>query len=138
MIRSLAEKKARALMATTHQEANKMRRYFAPASVLPPPGSTRGQTGNRNTAATATNAPNTTPTDSKILTLIPHTNGALAVWKFSTQFTKPPAVTATAQQANPTAPQELSVIQVTTTGAVVQSSDPADVRLVHFQAVQTP
>ena len=90
MIRSLAEKKARALQPTTQQTANVMRRYFAPASVLPPPGSTRGNTGNRNTAATATNAPNTTPTDSALLTFIPHTNGALAVWKFSTPFTKPP------------------------------------------------
>ena len=44
--------------------ANQMRRYFAPRSMLPPPGSVRGATGNRNVSLTAANSANAAPTDS--------------------------------------------------------------------------
>ena len=137
LIRSLAEKRARkASQPNHHRMANLLRPYFSPASVFPPPGSTRGQTGGRNVTQSSENSPNTTPTDSTILAFIPHSGGAIAVWKFATGFTAKPSVTANAQKANTNGPQELNVIQITPQGAIIQSTDPADNRLVHVQAVQ--
>lgn len=130
----------------THRIANQLRRYFSPASVLPPPGSTRGATGNRNTAQTADNSPNTTPTDNVILQLIPTGTpgaGASANWRFKTQFNNPPTVTVTAISPynlhGSTVAQELYAQgKGNAFGAIIHSTADDDNRLVFVHAVGNP
>lgn len=148
--RSPQEKRdARLARGNTHRVANQLRRYFAPNSVLPPPGSTRGATGNRNVTQTAANSPNTTPTDQDFIQLVPTAtpgNGASATWRFSTQFQNPPVVTATFVGKYPGGsggsagtPQELHLQgRGNTVGAVILSSADDDARLIHVQAQGNP
>lgn len=129
-----------------HRIANRLRRYFAPASTLPPPGSTRGMTGNRNVTQTAQNSPNTTPTDNAIITLIPTASagtGATANWKFSTAFKNPPTVTATALTAythsGSIVAQELYAQGPgSNVGAIIHSTADDDARLIFVHAVGNP
>lgn len=131
----------------THRVANQLRRYFAPTSVLPPPGSTRGATGNRNTAQTANNSPNTTPTDNVILQLIPTGTpgqGASANWRFKTQFNNPPTVTAIAispykNGMGTIVAQELYAQgHGANVGSIIHSTADDDARLVFVHAVGNP
>jgi hypothetical protein len=130
-----------------HKLANRLRRYFAPNSVLPPPLSLPTRTGNRSTAITSANSANNRPDDSTIVQLKPGGTAASAVWTYSTKFNNPPIVTATAVSANPTAPAELTIrgigspsdsVTRAVTGVIVQSSDPNDTRFVHVHATGNP
>jgi hypothetical protein len=115
-----------------HAMANKMRRYFLPKSVFPAPGSTRGMTGNRNTSLSAQNSPNSTPTDSAVIRLV---NGT-AVWKFATGFVTPPTVTANGITVNTHGVSELtSQGYGNAEGAIINSSDTADNRLIFVHAI---
>jgi hypothetical protein len=138
LIRSLQERKERlSKPGEDHRTANRLRRYFAPVSMLPPPGSIRGATGNRNVALTATNNANAAPTDSAYIPLTPQTGGAVGVWSYKTKFGKPPNVTATAVVINPNGPSEITPQGTGTTASIIiRSSDPNDTRLVYVQAVE--
>lgn len=148
LIRSLKEKRERRAGQTpTHTMANRMRRYFAPSSTLPPPGSTRGQTGNRNVTQTAGNSPNTTPTDNAIIQLIPTGTpgtGATANWKFATQFQSPPTITVTPigfyrNGSGTIVPQEvIAQGKGSNVGAILHSTADDDVRLVMVKAQGNP
>jgi hypothetical protein len=110
-----------------------LRRYFAPASIMPAPGSTPSLTGGRNTVLTAQNAANATPTDSATIAL----NGGQLTWYYKTQFKNPPNVTATAVQKNGV--QELFLQGPGSNVAVViKSTDTGDTRLVNLHAVGAP
>jgi len=148
LIRSLKEKRERnSSQQSTHQQANKMRRYFAPASTLPPPGSTRGATGNRNVTQTSGNSPNTTPTDNQIIQLIPTGTpgtGATANYKFGTAFNNPPTVTVTALTfykdggGNIVAQELVAQGKGSNVGSIIHSTADDDDRLVFVHAVGNP
>ena len=143
IIRSLKQKQEASVSSPqVHRMANQMRRYFAPRSMLPPPGSVRGATGNRNVAITAANAANAAPTDGAYLKLVPTTGGSVASWTYSTKFNNPPIVTANAQGfdgGSPGNPQEIVVKGQGTNEAVIfLSSDAADTRIIFAHARGNP
>jgi len=148
IIRSIQERRERRTQAgNDHRIANRMRRYFAPASTLPPPGSTRGSTGNRNVSQTAGNSPNTTPTDNAIIQLIPTATpgtGATANWKFSTPFKNPPTVTATALTSYMNGMMVIVAQELylqgkgANVGAIIHSTADDDARLISVHAVGNP
>ena len=120
--------------------ANRLRRYFAPASQLQAPSSSRTMTGNRNTAISASLSANNAPDDSGIAQLI---NG-VAVIPFSTQFGNQPIITAhpIGAPGAGTTPvlysQALGYRSGTAppTGAVIQSTDTSDGRYIFWHAVE--
>jgi hypothetical protein len=126
--RSVRLSQQQASRGQTHRLANDLRRYFAPASTLPPPGIVRGATGNRNVSVTSLSSPNYTPNDQ---TRVQLRNGR-AQWHFTTKFTYPPSVHATAELQNGT--QELVIDELTPTGVVIRSSDATDHRIIHIHA----
>lgn len=139
IIRSLQQKKEHRIQAgEVHRMANRLRRYFAPASLLPPPGSTRGSTGNRNVALTAANAANAVPTDQAVLPLV---NG-VALWRYTTKFNNPPLATATAIGLDGgiiSNPQEITTKGAGTSESVIfLSSDATDSRLIVVHAHGNP
>lgn len=119
--------------------ANRMRPYFAPASFLPPPGITRGSTGNRNVAISAQHSPNYTPNDQAMIKM----QNGVAVWTFSTVFKNPPICKATAigvrmSGGNPVA-NEIYVQGVgTPTGTIFHSTDTSDNRYLMVHAAGNP
>ena len=128
-----------AQQANTHRLANKLRRYFAPASFLPPPNIPRGTTGNRNVAISSQNSPNYTPNDQAMIPLI---NG-VAVWHFATQFKNPPICKATAigvrVSGGSPVPNEIYLQGVgTPTGQIFHSTDTTDNRYIHVHAAGNP
>lgn len=142
IIRSIQERRERRTQAgNDHRIANRLRRYFAPSSTLPPPGSTRGLIGNRNVTQTSQNSPNNTPTDAAIIQLVPGSPVATAVWTFKTKFTNPPVVSAIALTTSLTGnPQEITVagqLNKGDSGVTLQSSDPGDERFLHVTATGT-
>lgn len=143
--RTADEKRTRT--QNTHRIANQLRRYFAPASTLPPPGSTRGSTGNRNVTQTAGNSPNTTPTDNAIIQLIPTATpgtGATANWKFSTPFKNPPTVTATALTSYMNGMMVIVAQELylqgkgANVGAIIHSTADDDARFISVHAIGAP
>jgi hypothetical protein len=142
VLRSIAEKRMRRKDgpgSNAHRLANQMRRYFAPASTLPPPSSSGY--GGRNTTATANNSQNTTPTDNAVIQF----KAGKLVWRFKTNFQFTPTVTATAITANQNGPQELTLFTLASArnaggggGVIIQSSDPTDTRFVNLHAVANP
>src|SRR5580700_7110705 len=122
-----------------HFIANRLRRYFAPASVLPPPGIPRGSTGNRNVSITSNASPNYTPNDQATI----HFKGGVAVWRFTTKFQKPPICKATAiGQLAPGGTPEVNEIYLqgpgTNQSIIFHSSDPNDNRFLHVHAAGNP
>lgn len=117
---------------------SQMRRYFAPASLVPPPQSNPQQTGNRNTAVTTQNSANSQATDSAQLRF---TNG-VATWYYKTKFKTPPNVTISAIGDWPTGSGTIPAIYLKGPGSdvaiVALSTDTSDGRLVYFHAVGTP
>lgn len=112
-----------------------MRRFFAPASIMPAPGSTPSMTGGRNTVLTAQNSANATPTDSATIALV----GGSLTWYYKTKFKSPPNVTATAVTQNSSGVQELVLKGPgTAVACIINSTDPNDTRLVNLHAVGTP
>lgn len=112
-----------------------MRRFFAPASIMPAPGSVPSATGGRNTVLTAQNAANATPTDSATIALV----GGTLTWYYKTKFKSPPNVTANAVTQDPNGVQELVLKGPgTTVACIVNSTDPNDTRLVNLHAVGAP
>ena len=139
IIRSLKQKQEASVSSPqVHRMANQMRRYFAPRSMLPPPGSVRGATGNRNVAITAANAANAAPTDTAVLQFV---NG-VALWRFATKFNNPPLSTANAigfDGGSPANPQEIMTKGPGTNEAVIfLSSDATDSRLITVHALGNP
>lgn len=140
MIRKPLSRRERTLFQTqTHRTANRLRRYFAPASIFPPPGSARGSTGNRNVAISSQNSPNYTPNDQAMIKL----QNGVATWHFSTTFNSPPICKATAigvrmSMGNPVA-NEIYVQGVgTPTGQIFHSTDPTDNRYIMVHAAGNP
>lgn len=135
MIRQPQTRDQRRLQAGESQRIfQQMRRFFAPASILPAPGSNPQQTSGRNTVLTAGNAFNSTPTDSTTLQL----QGGQVIWYFKTRFNSPPNVTATAVTTDGTV-RELTLAGAgTEIAAHILSTDPNDVRLVNLHAVGAP
>jgi hypothetical protein len=115
---------------------SQMRRYFAPASLIPAPGSNPSQTGNRNTVLTAQNSANSTPTDSATLQL----NNGVLTWHYTTKFKNPPNVTATAvgTLSGGSNPGLFLQGQGSNVAVIVKSSDATDNRLVNLHAVGAP
>ena len=142
IIRSLKQKQEASVSSPqVHRMANQMRRYFAPRSMLPPPGSVRGATGNRNVSLTAANSANAAPSDSAIVKLQAGSSVASALWAFTTKFNNAPIITAIALTTNPNGPQELTIQSTLNKGGpgvIIQSTDPADTRLVHVTATGNP
>ena len=105
---------------------------------MPPPGSTKTQVGNRNTAITANISANSNATDSAQIQL----NGsgtATLTWTFATKFNSPPLVTCTAVNAFSGGSAELTLAGTpSVTGVIVQSSQANDNRLVNLHAVANP
>jgi hypothetical protein len=128
--------------ADIHFIANRLRRYFAPASVFPAPKSSRTATGNRNTTISANNAANTGPSESALVQLNQDTGtAALAQYNFKNKYKNPPIVTVTAVGANPNGPQELTLqglIPRANNGVAIQSSDHTDTRFVHITVQGNP
>lgn len=125
---------------TVHVLANRLRRYFCPVSLFPPPGINRKTTGNRNVAVSGEISPNTSPMDSTIVQLVPAPMGgttATVRYRFATKFKNPPVVAAMPISAGAGG---LLVLQgrPDRAGAVVNSSDPTDNRLVHLIAIGNP
>lgn len=108
--------------------------------MFPAPNSKPQNTGNRNTALTAQNSANTTPTDSATIALTPDPGGGYLTWQYKTQFKTPPNVTATAVGKAPSG----SVTELklkgpgSTVAVIILSSDPTDNRLVNLHAVGAP
>jgi len=126
-----------------------MRRYFAPASVIPPPFASASQTGNRNTVLTQNGSSTVNnPTDSARIRLTPNTGqfpvgtGAFAYWNFSTQFTNPALVTATAIADFPSGSGTSPAIRLNGPGTnksiLIRSSSDLDNRFLHVHAVGNP
>lgn len=140
IIRSIQERRERRTQAgNDHRIANRLRRYFVPASTFPPPNSVRGATGNRNVTLSAQNSSNSAPTDSAIIQLIPGGTVATATWTFKTKFNSPPIVSAIALTTSATGnPQEITIagqLNKGDSGVIFQSSDPGDARFLHVTAV---
>lgn len=132
--KSRAER-ALAVPRNNEQQAALLRRHFAPTSLFPPPMSLRAPTGNRNTALTATNSQNSTPTDNAQLRL----QGGQVQWFFKTKFQNPPTVTASAITQDGSAVTELYIKGLgTNVAAIIVSTDPADNRVVNLHAVGNP
>lgn len=123
-----------------HLIANRLRAYFAPASIFPPPGVLRGQTGNRNVSVTSQNAPNYTPNDQAVIPLV---NG-IAVWHFKTPFNNPPVSKATAigvnldTHGNPVVAEVYAQGLGTSTSVIFKSSLTTDNRLLFVHAAGNP
>ena len=117
---------------------SQMRRFFAPASLVPPPQSNPQQTGGRNTTVTADSSPNSQATDS---TQLRFTNG-VATWYYKTKFKTPPNVTISAIGDWPNGSGTIPAIYLkgpgSTVAIVALSKDTTDGRLVYFHAVGTP
>jgi len=149
MIRTPVPSDERRLQRGENQRIfSQMRRYFAPASVIPPPFATASQTGNRNTVLTQNGSSTVSnPTDSSKIRLIPNTGqfpagtGAFAYWNFSTQFTNPALVTATPIGALPGG-SVTATIRLNGPGTnksiLIRSSDDTDNRFLHVHAVGNP
>lgn len=137
MIRTPMKPEDRRLQLGENQRIySQMRRYFAPSSLITPPGADAQRTGGRNTVLTAQNAANVTPTDSATLQL----NGGVLTWHFKTKFNNAPNVTATAVGtlsggANPGLFLQGQGSQV---AVIVHSVNAADNRLVNLHAVGAP
>jgi hypothetical protein len=136
MIRKPISKRERTTFQTqTHRTANRLRQYFAPASMMPPPGITRGSTGNRNVALSSQASPNYSPNDQAIIKL----HNGVAVWHFSTVFKNPPICHAIALGQQGTSVQEIYLQGIgTPTGQVFHSTDPTDQRYIHVHAAGNP
>jgi hypothetical protein len=137
MIRSPHKKGSSVEMAPgqIHYIANRLRRYFAPASIMPPPRTPRGTTGNRNVALTANNSPNSNPTDSAVLQF----KNGVAVWHYSTTFKNPPIATATAITQGLHGPQEIFVQGFGTNNSIIfKSTDTSDARTIFAHAIANP
>jgi hypothetical protein len=138
--RSQRQKTGTPSAGQVHHIANLLRRYYAPASLMPPPGLTRGSTGNRNVAITSDAAPNYTPNDQATIRLV---NG-VAIWRFSTAFKNPPISKATAVGVlldgggNPVANEIYAQGIGTRTGVIFHSTDTSDTRLIMVHAAGNP
>jgi hypothetical protein len=114
-----------------------LRRYFAPASILPAPGSSPTATGGRNTVLTAQSSPITAPTDSASIRL----KAGQLTWYYRTRFRTPPNVTATAVGQVPGTPPTNPGLHLKGPGSVVAviviSDNNTDARLVQLHAVGT-
>lgn len=142
MIRTPQQAKERRVTpGEVHFLANRLRRYFAPASIFPPPGSTRGMTGNRNVSISSGIQANTAPTDRSVIRF----GGGRAIYRFTTSFKNPPIIKAIAVTANPNGPQEITLAGYASvrgggnvTAVILQSSDATDSRLLHVSAEGNP
>ena len=124
-----------------HFIANRLRRYFAPASIFPPPGSTAAMTGNRNVSISSGIQANNPPQDTQVIRL----GGGRAIYRFATAFKNPPIIHAIAVTANPNGPQEITLAGYASvrgggnvTAVILQSSDATDSRLLHVTATGNP
>jgi hypothetical protein len=125
-----------------HVLANRLRRYFAPASIMPVPLASATRTGNRNVAISSNSSSNNQPDDSAMIRL----NNGMAVWNFKTQFGKAPAIFATAvgiaADGNEHTPVAVAIGYrsgtATPTGAVIKTSYASDNRYVFVHAVAIP
>lgn len=123
-----------------HFIANRLRRYFAPASTLQAPLSGRTATGNRNTAISAAISSNNAPDDCGIAQLI----GGVAQINFKTQFGNQPIVNVHPIGEPPSAGTTLYSAALgfrsgggPANGAVIQSTDNTDARYIFWHAVET-
>jgi hypothetical protein len=122
--------------------ANKLRRYFMPVSLVQPPGSAQGATGNRNVAITATNAPNNVPDETAIIQL----QGGVAVYPFKNKYTKAPAILPVAiGLAGDSNAHELYVDSLgyrsgtaPPSGAIIKSTYASDTRYVFVHVTGNP
>lgn len=115
---------------------SQMRRFFAPVSLITPPGANAQQTGGRNTVLMAQNAANVTPTDSATLQL----NNGVLTWHYKTKFNNAPNVTATAvgTLSGGSNPGLYLQGQGSEVAVIVHSTDATDNRLVNLHAVGVP
>lgn len=120
----------------SHAMANKMRRYFLPSSTFPPPGITRGQTGNRNVALSAATSPNSNPTDSAKIQMV----SGVGIWHYSTSFNNPPVATAIpiGQLSDGSTPGIYAQGPGTANSIIFLSANPADTRLLLVHATGSP
>lgn len=110
-----------------------MKPNFLPASMSQPPTANPNETGNRVIAVTTKTQNKPKLTDSAVLVLSVAGGISAATWSFNTQFTIPPSVTATPQG---TGSGTLFVKSVAANEVIIQSTDNADTRTIHAQAVQ--
>lgn len=148
IIRSIDQKKQRLNLDrnyNVHRIANQLRRYFLPASTFPAPGSTAGQSGNRNTASTASIQASTSLVTTQAVQL---GAGGLAAVRFPYNFQNPPNVACTAvgasQSGNPGG-DEITVVGFPSarrsggvSGCIIQSTYASDNRWVYVHVVGTP
>lgn len=137
MIRTPTSNDERRLQRGENQRIySMMRRHFAPASLIPPPGSDPQQNGNRNTVLTAQNAANVAPTDSATIQLV----GGTLTWRYTTKFKNPPNVTfgAVGTLSGGGNPGLFLQGQGTNVAVIVNSDNAADNRLVNLHAVGAP
>jgi hypothetical protein len=139
MIRRPVTIKADPTVGQVHAMASRMRRYFAPASIIPPPGTEIGINGNRNVALTKSNQQYNTPGDQAVLQLVPTSGGATVTWTFATKFNMPPICTATAVVTNPHGVSEIVTKGPGSNVSVIfVSSDPNDNRQIQVHAHGNP
>ena len=127
------------------QLANRLRPYFAPASVLPPPGIPRGSTGNRNVSLTSGQSPNYSPTESTIVRLgSPNSTAARVTYNFKNKYKNPPVIShivVGAYSGSSATPPEITLLGMiprANNGVTIQSSAPDDTRFVHINIVGNP
>lgn len=118
-----------------------MRRFFAPVSLIPPPGANPNLTGGRQVVCTTQTTSSMTNNDTNMLKLV---NGSLT-WNYSMKFKVPPNVTATPvgestgsygtlHLKGPGSNVAVIVESIDTSGNVVTSDD----RLVQLHAIGPP
>lgn len=110
-----------------------MKPNFLPASMSQPPTANPNETGNRVIAVTTKTQNKPKLTDSAVLVLTVSGGESTAVWSFNTQFTIPPSCNAIPQGSGT---GRINVKSVAPNEVIFQSSDNADTRPIHCQAVQ--
>lgn len=135
MIRTPMNREQRLQRGENQRIYSQMRRFFAPASIVPAPLSDPQATGNRNTTVTARNSANSQATDSAQLRM----QAGSVTWYYNTRFKSPPNVTATpVADLGGTFPTLRLKGPGTSIACVILSSDGSDNRLVNLHAVGTP
>lgn len=138
MIRTPQKSETRLQRGENQRIFSQMRRFFAPASIVPAPQSIPQATGNRNTVLTAGNSANSQATDSAQLQL----SAGSVTWYYKTKFNSPPNVTATAVADFPNGSLLSPALYFkgpgTKVAIVILSENASDNRVVNLHAVGTP